>query len=141
MSRDLLNTVANFLGSASSSVLAIVFTVVYFRILGTESYGLVSFCTTILIIGDVIVNRGIGGAVTREIVGDDLPARGELRPHFFPDERGARRAMDQDDRRAFAVDVVADAALAGGEETASVGHRSTMNYVRVMIPGWAEIAG
>lgn len=81
MSRDLLNTIANFLGSASSSVLAIVFTVVYFRILGTESYGLVSFCTTILIIGDVIVNRGIGGAVTREL------ARREHNPGFAQEMR------------------------------------------------------
>jgi O-antigen/teichoic acid export membrane protein len=81
MPRNLINTIANFFGSASTTVLTIGFTIVYFRLLGTESYGLVSFCTTILIIGDVIVNRGIGGAVTREL------ARREHNPELAQEMR------------------------------------------------------
>ena len=67
MSRILKNVIASFGGAVSAAVLNLVFTIAYFRILDGESYGLVIFCTTILIFGNAIVEAGIARTTTREL--------------------------------------------------------------------------
>ena len=67
MSRTVLNTIANFVGLASTSGLTLFFSIIYFRILGSENFGLVSFCTTVLLIGNLFADLGLGRTVVREI--------------------------------------------------------------------------
>jgi O-antigen/teichoic acid export membrane protein len=67
MSRTLHNTIANFAGLISSSGLTLLFSIVYFRILGSENFGLISFCTTLLLIGNLFVDLGLGRTIIREL--------------------------------------------------------------------------
>ncbi len=83
MSRTVLNTVANFVGLISSAGLTLLFSVFYFRILGSENFGLISFCTTVLLIGNLFVDLGLGRTVTREL------ARREHNPELAQQMRDA----------------------------------------------------
>jgi O-antigen/teichoic acid export membrane protein len=67
MSRSIRNTIANIIGVVSTTAFAFIFAIVYFRILGSENYGLISLCTTMLLLGNLFVDIGIGRAVTREL--------------------------------------------------------------------------
>jgi O-antigen/teichoic acid export membrane protein len=69
MSRAALNTVANFAGSSLSQVTNLGFAVVYFRELGSESYGLVGFSLILLQLGNYVADMGIGRVVVRELAG------------------------------------------------------------------------
>lgn len=71
VSRTVKNAIASFGGAFSTAVLNTIFTIAYFRLLGGESYGLVIFCTTILIIGGMIVEAGIARTATRELARRD----------------------------------------------------------------------
>ncbi len=67
MSRSIQNTIANFGGLISTVAFAFLFAVAYFHILGSESYGLISFCTTVLFVGSSFADMGVGRAITREL--------------------------------------------------------------------------
>jgi O-antigen/teichoic acid export membrane protein len=67
MSRTLRNTIANFAGLVSSSGLTLLFSIFYFRILGSETFGLISFCATVLLIGNLFVDLGLGRTIIREL--------------------------------------------------------------------------
>jgi O-antigen/teichoic acid export membrane protein len=67
MPRAAVNTLANFAGSAISQVTNIGFAIVYFRVLGSESYGLIGFLVTLLQLGNYIADMGIGRVVVREL--------------------------------------------------------------------------
>jgi hypothetical protein len=43
MNRQALNIVANFSGVAARLIFSLVFNIIYFRLLGSESYGLIGF--------------------------------------------------------------------------------------------------
>ena len=83
MSRAILNTIANFAGLVSTAGLTLLFSIVYFRILGSENFGLISFCTTVLLIGNLFVDLGLGRTVTREL------ARREHNPELGQEMRDA----------------------------------------------------
>ena len=67
MSRTLQNTIANFAGLVFSSGLTLLFSIFYFHILGSENFGLISFCTTVLLIGNLFVDLGLGRTIVREL--------------------------------------------------------------------------
>ncbi len=83
VSRTINNTIANFAGLITTTGLTLLFSIFYFRILGSENFGLVSFCTTILLIGGLFVDLGIGRTVTREL------ARREHNPELAQEMRDA----------------------------------------------------
>lgn len=67
MPRSFRNTIANAGGLIVTAGLALVFMALYFRLLGSENYGLVGFCTTILLVGNLFVDLGLGRSVVREL--------------------------------------------------------------------------
>lgn len=67
MSRSELNAVANVIGLVLNSGLTTIFTIIYFWMLGSGNFGLISFCTTILLVGNLFVDLGIGRTVIREL--------------------------------------------------------------------------
>jgi O-antigen/teichoic acid export membrane protein len=83
MSRTLQNTIANFAGLVSSAGLTLLFSIIYFRILGSENFGLISFCTTVLLIGNLFVDLGLGRTIIREL------ARREHNPELGQEMRDA----------------------------------------------------
>jgi O-antigen/teichoic acid export membrane protein len=83
MSRTIKNTVANFVGLGSTSGLTLLFSVFYYRILGSENFGLVSFCATVLLVGNLFVDLGLGRSVIREL------SRREHNPELAQEMRDA----------------------------------------------------
>ncbi len=83
MSNTLVNTIANFAGLLGSTGLTLVFSILYFHILGSENFGLISFCTTVLLVGNLFVDQGLGRTIIREL------ARREHNPELGQEMRDA----------------------------------------------------
>lgn len=62
----LVNVVANYVGVASSLVVGVALVPVYVRLLGSESYGIIGFFTTLYSVLQVM-DLGLGMAVNREL--------------------------------------------------------------------------
>jgi O-antigen/teichoic acid export membrane protein len=67
MSRAIVNTIANFGGLLVSLVAGLVFSIVYFRMLGPQSYGLVGLAITLVQFGTYFADMGIGRVLVREL--------------------------------------------------------------------------
>ncbi len=65
--RTVLNTIANGLGLGANATFGVLFTAIYFRLLGGEHYGLVGFCLTLLLASDFFAAMGLGRATVREL--------------------------------------------------------------------------
>jgi O-antigen/teichoic acid export membrane protein len=64
--RQFLNIVANFVGVGAQLVLPLIFNVAYFRILGTESYGLIGFYGSLLLLATML-DMGLSQTTVREL--------------------------------------------------------------------------
>jgi O-antigen/teichoic acid export membrane protein len=67
ISRVGINTVANFVGTSLTQAAGIVFAIAYFRILGSENFGLVGFSVTLVQLGSYFADMGVGRVVVREL--------------------------------------------------------------------------
>src|SRR5262249_22549275 len=72
--RQLLNVIPNFAGVGAGLILPLLFNIVYYRLLGTEGYGLIGFYGLLAILAS-LVDLGLSQTTLREV---------------------ARRAVDQD---------------------------------------------
>jgi O-antigen/teichoic acid export membrane protein len=66
-SRAAINTAANFLGSSVTQVAAFIFAIAYFRLLGSQNFGLVGFSITLVQLGLYFADMGVGRVVVREL--------------------------------------------------------------------------
>jgi O-antigen/teichoic acid export membrane protein len=67
MSRAIVNTVANFGGLAVTLLSGLAFAILYFRMLGPQSYGLVGLAVTLVQFGTYFADMGIGRVLVREL--------------------------------------------------------------------------
>src|SRR5258708_8645345 len=65
-SRQFVNILANFAGVAASLALPLIFNVAYYRILGSESYGLIGFYGSLLLLA-ALLDMGLTQTTVREL--------------------------------------------------------------------------
>ncbi len=84
VNRQALNIVANFSGVGARLVFSLVFNIVYFRLLGSESYGLIGFFTSLAALSSLF-DLGLNQTTVREVARReaDLNRAGELRSVIF----------------------------------------------------------
>jgi O-antigen/teichoic acid export membrane protein len=84
INRQALNIVANFSGVGARLVFSLVFNIIYFRLLGSESYGLIGFYTSLAALS-TLFDLGLNQTVVREVArrGTDGEGAGELRTVVF----------------------------------------------------------
>ena len=82
--RQALNTVANFSGVGARLAFSLVFSIVYFRLLGSEGYGLIGFFTSLSALSSLF-DLGLNQTTAREVARREAdPERaGELRSVVF----------------------------------------------------------
>jgi O-antigen/teichoic acid export membrane protein len=82
--RQFINIVANFAGVGASLALPLIFNVAYYRILGSESYGLIGFYGSLLLVASLL-DMGLTQTTVRELARRAAdPARtGEMRLVLF----------------------------------------------------------
>ena len=66
LNRQALNVAANFSGVAARLIFSLVFNVVYFRILGSESYGLIGFYAMLAALS-AFLDLGLNQTAVREV--------------------------------------------------------------------------
>ncbi|MFY9686204.1 MAG: oligosaccharide flippase family protein, partial [Pseudolabrys sp.] len=79
--RPLLNVIPNFVGVGAGMIFPLLFNIIYYRLLGTEGYGLIGFYGALAILAS-FADLGLSQTTLREIArraSDDNRAR-ELRP-------------------------------------------------------------
>jgi O-antigen/teichoic acid export membrane protein len=78
-SRQALNIVANFSGVGARLILSLAFNIIYFRLLGSESYGLIGFFASLAAVSSLF-DLGLNQTTVREVARREADAdRGELR--------------------------------------------------------------
>jgi O-antigen/teichoic acid export membrane protein len=84
MNRQALNIVANFSGVTARLIFSLVFNIIYFRLLGSESYGLIGFYVSLAALS-ALFDLGLNQTVVREVArrGADGEGAGELRTVVF----------------------------------------------------------
>ena len=84
LNRQALNVVANFSGVTARLVFSLVFSIIYFRLLGSESYGLIGFYVSLAALS-ALFDLGLNQTVVREVArrGADGEGAGELRTVVF----------------------------------------------------------
>ena len=84
INRQALNIVANFSGVGARLIFALAFNIVYFRLLGSESYGLIGFYTSLAALSSLF-DLGLNQTAVREVArhGADQDAASELRSVVF----------------------------------------------------------
>lgn len=84
INRQALNIVANFSGAGARLMFALVFNIVYFRVLGSESYGLIGFYTSLAALSSLF-DFGLNQTTMREVARreGDQDRTGELRSVVF----------------------------------------------------------
>ena len=82
--RQLSNLAADFAGLAAGFIFPLVFNVIYFQLLGSESYGLITFYTTLVLTANLL-DLGLTHSTVREFARrwDDPLRSGELRTVLF----------------------------------------------------------
>jgi O-antigen/teichoic acid export membrane protein len=82
--RQLVNVVANFVGASLNVVIPLAFNVIYYRALGSESYGLIGWYGSLLLLGSML-DMGLNQTSVREFArrAADPERRIELRPVLF----------------------------------------------------------
>jgi len=83
-SRQFINIVANFVGVGASLALPLIFNVAYYRILGSESYGLIGFYGSLLLVA-ALLDMGLTQTTVRELArrAADPERTGEMRLVLF----------------------------------------------------------
>jgi O-antigen/teichoic acid export membrane protein len=82
-SRQALNIVANFSGAGARLILSLAFNIIYFRLLGSESYGLIGFFASLAAVSSLF-DLGLNQTTVREVARREADAdRGELRSVVF----------------------------------------------------------
>jgi O-antigen/teichoic acid export membrane protein len=78
--RQALNIVANFSGVGARLIFSLVFNIIYFRLLGSESFGLIGFYASLAALS-ALFDLGLNQTTVREVArrGDDGASAGELR--------------------------------------------------------------
>ena len=66
MNRQALNIVANFSGVGARLIFALAFNVIYFRLLGSESYGLIGFYASLSALSSLL-DLGLNQTTVREV--------------------------------------------------------------------------
>src|SRR5262245_52393564 len=66
MNRQALNIVANFSGVGARLVFSLVFNIIYFRLLGSESFGLIGFYVSLAALS-ALFDLGLNQTVVREV--------------------------------------------------------------------------
>jgi O-antigen/teichoic acid export membrane protein len=84
INRQALNIIANFSGVGARLIFSLVFNIIYFRLLGSESYGLIGFYTSLAALS-TLFDLGLNQTVVREVArrGADGERAGELRTVVF----------------------------------------------------------
>jgi O-antigen/teichoic acid export membrane protein len=84
VNRQALNIVANFSGVAARLIFSLVFNIIYFRLLGSESYGLIGFYTSLAALS-ALFDLGLNQTTVREVArrSADGEGAGELRTVVF----------------------------------------------------------
>ena len=84
LNRQALNVVANFSGVAARLIFSLVFNVIYFRVLGSESYGLIGFYAMLAALS-AFLDLGLNQTAVREVARReaDHNRTGELRSVVF----------------------------------------------------------
>ena len=84
LNRQALNTLANFSGVGARLIFSLVFNIVYFRLLGSESYGLIGFYASLAALSSLF-DLGLNQTTMREVArrGADGERAGELRSVVF----------------------------------------------------------
>lgn len=84
VNRQALNIVANFSGVGARLIFALAFNIIYFRVLGSESYGLIGFYSSLAALSSLF-DLGLNQTTVREVAKRDAdPDRaGELRSVVF----------------------------------------------------------
>ena len=84
INRQALNIVANFSGVGARLIFSLVFNIIYFRLLGSESYGLIGFYVSLAALS-ALFDLGLNQTVVREVArrGTDGEGAGELRTVVF----------------------------------------------------------
>src|SRR5262245_17605698 len=84
INRQALNIVANFSGVGARLIFSLVFNIIYFRLLGSESYGLIGFYTSLAALS-ALFDLGLNQTVVREVArrGADGEGAGQLRTVVF----------------------------------------------------------
>jgi O-antigen/teichoic acid export membrane protein len=79
LNRQALNLIANFSGVGARLIFALGFNIVYFRLLGSESYGLIGFYTSLAALSSLF-DIGLNQTTVREVArrGDDGERAAEL---------------------------------------------------------------
>ena len=82
--RQIGNVVANFAGVGASFVFPLIFNIAYYRFLGSESYGLIGFYSTLVTLA-ALLDVGLGQTTVREVAKRSVGAdsKGELRRVVF----------------------------------------------------------
>src|SRR3954462_14820178 len=82
--RQTLNIVANFSGVGARLIFSLVFSIVYFRLLGSEGYGLIGFFTSLSALSSLF-DLGLNQTTVREVARreSDPERAGELRSVVF----------------------------------------------------------
>ena len=80
INRQALNIVANFSGAGARLIFALVFNIIYFRVLGSESFGLIGFYTSLAALS-ALFDFGLNQTTMREVARreGDQDRTGELR--------------------------------------------------------------
>src|SRR5690349_8375634 len=83
-SRQVLNIVANFSGVGARLIFSLVFSIAYFRLIGSEGYGLIGFFTSLSAFSSLL-DFGLNQTTVREVSlrGADPERAGELRSVVF----------------------------------------------------------
>ena len=83
-SRQALNIVANFSGVTARLIFSLAFNIAYFRLLGSESYGLIGFFASLAALS-ALFDLGLNQTTLREVArrGADGERAGELRTVVF----------------------------------------------------------
>jgi O-antigen/teichoic acid export membrane protein len=84
MNRQALNIVANFSGVGARMIFSLIFNIIYFRLLGSESYGLIGFYVSLAALS-ALFDLGLNQTVVREVArrGTYGEGSGELRTVVF----------------------------------------------------------
>jgi len=84
LNRQALNIVANFSGVGARLIFSLVFNIVYFQLLGSESYGLIGFYASLAALSSLF-DLGLNQTTVREVArrGADSKRAGELRTVVF----------------------------------------------------------
>src|SRR5258708_34211391 len=84
LNRQAINIVANFSGVGARLIFALVFNIIYFRLLGSESYGLIGFYTSLAALSSLF-DLGLNQTTVREVArhGPAHDAASDLRSVVF----------------------------------------------------------